>query len=124
MVYMKSKGFERFGRAGPHTTEVTIISRVRELINFSYSGFRQKKYIPHRLSNMRAVLMVNRPSTHQCTSPSRSRESGSADVSVWLTTCMGHVSVGQTSPTVVKGMVSLFQTNPTAAVMHRHNLLM
>lgn len=33
---------------------------------------------------------------------------------------MGHVSVGQTSPTVVKGMVSLFQTNPTAAVMHRH----
>lgn len=65
MVYMKSKRIERFGRAGPHTTEVTIISRVCELINFSYSGFRQKKkYIPHRLSNMRAVLMVNRPSTH------------------------------------------------------------
>lgn len=25
------KGIERFGRAGPHTIEVTIISRVREL---------------------------------------------------------------------------------------------
>lgn len=42
----EAKGIERFGRAGPHTTEVTIISRVRELINFSYSGFRQKNTFP------------------------------------------------------------------------------
>lgn len=95
------KGIERFGRAGPHTIEVTIISRVRELNQLlllrilysdSYSDFssgKKKKYIPHRLSNMRAVLMVNRPSTHQCTSPSRSRDSGSADVSVWLSTLHG-----------------------------------
>lgn len=80
------KGIERFGRAGPHTTEVTIISRVCELINFSYSGFRQKKKIHSPPSQQYAGCAHGQQAldTHQCTSPSRSRDAGSPDVSVWL----------------------------------------
>lgn len=36
----EAKGIERFGRAGPHTTEVTIISSAHELLINSITRFR------------------------------------------------------------------------------------